>query len=260
MSCDLAGIGVLVTRPSGQAQPMCDLITNLGGTPVPFPTVAISGPQDLAMAEECLDQISGYDLLIFVSPNAVRFTLELMGNKALPTGLHIAAVGKGTARVLELSGIEVDLLPQDRFDSEALLELPELAEVEDQRILILRGNGGRALLGDTLHERGAEVEYAEVYTRNKVTADAAPLISAWSQQIQIATATSCEILENLFHLLGEPGRPLLCQTPLVVVSERIKTRARELGCDNIILANETSDQGLIRSICNWVEQDRTSQV
>jgi len=260
MSCDLAGIGVLVTRPSRQAKPLCDLIAAKGGTPVPFPTIAISGPEDPDGVTERLRKIAKFDLLVFVSPNAVRYTFSFLENRPLPKGSRVAVVGKGTDRALREFGRYADLLPEERFDSEGLLAMPQLQHMADRTVLILRGNGGRPLLGDTLMLRGARVEYAEVYTRNKVTADAAPLVSAWSQQIQIATATSCEILENLFHLLGEPGRPLLCQTPLVVVSERIKTRARELGCNNIILADEASDQGLIRSICNWVEQGRASQV
>ncbi len=260
MSCDLAGIGVLVTRPSGQAQPLCDLIANLGGTPVPFPTISISGPQDPAAAKARLEQMEGYDLLIFVSPNAVRYTFSLLGESSLPKDSRVAVVGKGTDRALREFGIYADLLPEERFDSEGLLVMPQLQQMADRSVLILRGNGGRALLGDTLMLRGARVEYAEVYSRNMVTADVTPLISSWSQQIKIATVTSCEILENLFQLLGAQGQPLLCQTPLVVVSERIQLRAQKLGCKHIILAHEASDQGLVRSICDWMEQGRINPV
>ena len=36
--CDLAGRGVLVTRPKEQAAALCRLIEMAGGRPIPFPT------------------------------------------------------------------------------------------------------------------------------------------------------------------------------------------------------------------------------
>ncbi len=254
MSCDLTGIGVLITRPLGQAEPLCDLICAQGGNAMRFPTIAIHGPEDPARARALLRQLPKYDLAIFVSPNAVRYGVELLGEHGVPPRLPVAAVGKGTARVLSEMGIAVDVLPQQRFDSEALLGLPQLTQVAGKRVLILRGNGGRPLLGDTLHERGAEVQYVEVYTRQYLTTDATALLSTWYEQVQIVTVTSCEILDGLFRILGEPGQPRLCQTPLVVVSERIRDRALELGCNQIIVAPEASDQGLLRAVCNWAEE------
>jgi uroporphyrinogen-III synthase len=100
-------------------------------------------------------------------------------------------------------------------------------------------------------QRGAEVNYAEVYSRKIATADPAPLIANWEREVDIVTATSCGILENLFSLLGEKGRNLLRTTPLAVVSERIMVRAQEFGCEKVILANEASDQGLLLAICDW---------
>ncbi|MCP3672040.1 MAG: uroporphyrinogen-III synthase [Gammaproteobacteria bacterium] len=253
MSCDLTGIGVLITRPRGQAEALCDLISDRGGSTISFPTITIDGPEDPVRARALLRQMPECDLVIFVSPNAVRYGFALLGEYGLPPGLPVAAVGKGSARVLAEMGITVDILPQQQFDSEALLELPQLTRVAGKRIFILRGNGGRSLLGDTLRERGAEVEYVEVYTRQQVTADTTPLLSTWYEQVQIVTVTSCEILDNLSRMLGERGHSLLCQTPLVVVSERIQAQARVLGCNHTVVAPEASDQGLLRSICNWAE-------
>lgn len=253
MSCDLRGIGVLVTRPSGQAEPLCGLIAAQGGTAIRFPTISIVPVSDPVDARRHLQQIYGFQLIIFVSPNAVGYGLELMEGAEFSTETKVAAVGKGTARILTEKGIEVDILPRERFDSEALLSQPELTDVAGKRILIVRGKGGRNLLADTLRARGAAVEYAEVYSREIGDVNAGPLVASWQTQVQIVVATSCEILENLFEILGESGSSLLRQTALVVVSKRIQMRARELGCNNIILADEASDQGLLTSICNWVK-------
>ncbi len=250
---DLNGIGVLVTRPSGQADALCRLIFEHGGRAIHFPTIAIGPAEDLAAVKKLLQRVSDYQIVIFISPNAVRYGLQLMDGDDLPADIRICAVGKGTARVLSDNGIEVDLSPEKRFDSESLLALPELNDVAGKRILILRGNGGRGLLGDSLQERGAAVDYAEVYSRGIPSVDAEPLLSAWDREVDIVTVTSREVLDNLFSLLGEAGRVLLSETPLVVVSERIMVRARELGCRNIVLADEASDRGLLKAVCGWAE-------
>ncbi len=255
MGCDLHDIGVLVTRPDGQAGPLCDLITAQGGRAIRFPAITIAPADDPHEAMMALQRINDFNLVIFVSPNAVRYGLELLGGGGLSAETRVAAIGKGSARILAERGVEVDILPEGRFDSESLLALPELTDVAGMRILIVRGTGGRPLLADTLRARGAEVEYAEVYSREIGDAEAGSLIASWRTQVQIAVATSCEILDNLFLMLGETGAGMLRQTPLVVVSERIQMRAHELGCNNIIMADEASDQGLLRSICNWAREN-----
>jgi uroporphyrinogen-III synthase len=251
MSCNLQGIGVLVTRPDGQAKALCDLITKHGGNPIHFPVITIDPPDDKAAAKLILNEIGRYDVVIFISPNSVRYSLDLISGDTLPANLLICAVGKGTARVLEESGIKVDVSPEGPFDSESLLAMPELSQVAAKNILIVRGNGGRGLLGDTLRKRGAVVDYVEVYSRKISSQNPDPLITEWDRGVNIVTVTSCGILDNLFTLLGDAGRAKLCSTPLIVVSQRIKSRAQEHGCNTIVLASEASDQGLLYAICEW---------
>jgi uroporphyrinogen-III synthase len=250
--CDLSGIGVLVTRPAHQGEALCRLIRSYGGRPIHFPALEIHGPEDPAALRTLLAGIEHYDIAFFVSANAVHYGLELLGG-TLPASLQVAAVGTGTARALAAYAIAVALLPEERFDSAALLALPALQQVAGKRILIFRGNGGHPLLGDTLRERGAEVVYAEVYRRERPAADAAPLRARWPQEIRIVTATSLELLHNLVVLLGEAGRSLLQETPLVVVSEAMRRRAEELGCRHVLMAPRAEDAALVATICDWAQ-------
>jgi uroporphyrinogen-III synthase len=123
--------------------------------------------------------------------------------------------------------------------------------MDGQQVLIVRGEGGRPLLGDSLRARGAKVGYAEVYRRVRPQADIAPLIARWSGEIDLVTATSAELLDNLVGMLGEAGWPLLRRTPLLVISERMRDAAERLGFETILLAPGADDASLLDAICSW---------
>lgn len=248
--CRLDGHGVLVTRPARQAERLCALIEAHGGRPVRFPGVEIRDPADPAAAGALLGAANDFDLLLFVSPNAVERAVPLLPR---PPRATLGAVGEGTARALRAHGLEPGILPVASADSEGLLALPALQAVRGKRILIVRGEGGRPLLGDELRARGAEVSYAEVYRRALPTVDAAPLIAAWPRQIRVVVATSREILDNLVTLLGATGRTLLLQTPLVVVNERLAAHARAIGVGRVVVASGPGDEDLVRAACDALQ-------
>lgn len=91
----------------------------------------------------------------------------IRARRQLPASLRIAAIGKGSAKVLAQYGVQNVITPKQKFDSEALLELPELQAITGKRIVIFRGDGGRELLDDELARRGARYEYAECYRHQK---------------------------------------------------------------------------------------------
>ncbi len=251
--CHLGGIGVLVTRPARQADELCERIERAHGRPVRFPTLEILGPADPQAVRRRLAEIRPGDLLIFVSANAAEFAFPLLP-ESLPLDLPIAAVGTATARGLSALGLDPTLIPSESYDSEGLLALPELQAVRGRRIHIIRGNGGRPTLGDTLRDRGAEVDYVEVYRRELPQRNPANLIAGWEQMIAVVTVTSTAILDNLFTLLGPAGGPLVRQTPLIVVSERTAEHAAERGCESIYIADSAADADVLIELCRMREE------
>ena len=148
-----AGRGVVVTRPRELARPLAELIEGRGGRAFLFPAVEI---QPLA-PPAALRRIAEFDLIVFVSPSAARTALRAM--PPWPENVMAAAVGAGTRRELERAGISRVVGPASGADSEALLAAGPMHAVAHKRVLIVRGEGGRALLGETLSARGAIVEY-----------------------------------------------------------------------------------------------------
>ena len=247
----LSGINILVTRPAHQAQFLIDRIRAMGGNPIPFPVLEITDIDDPASLIDVIARLDEFDWAIFVSPNAVNKAMKLITkhHSIFPKQLKIAVVGKGSADALKRYGINEALVPTDQFDSEALLELNELQNMKGKRVVIFRGNGGRQLLGDTLIQRGAIVEYATCYQRGKPTADTTPLLTAWSQNpIHAVIITSSEGLHNLFDIIGSLGQQLLKLTPIFTVHERIAQTAKDLKLKKIVYSPSHGDEGLLESL------------
>ncbi len=245
----LAGRGIVVTRPAHQAAPLAAMIRAAGGKPIVFPVLEILDTADMQPLIEVIDRLDAYSLAIFISPNAVvRAMNQIVARRAWPAGLRAAAVGKGSVKELKRFGIADVIAPLRVFDSERLLELPQLQAVAGQRVVIFRGDGGRELLGDTLTARGAQVEYVECYRRARPRVDAAPLLKAWARnEVHAVIVTSSAGLRNLFEMVGKLGQSWLRRTPVLAPHPRIAAAARELGCIHVV-ETAPGDDGLIAAL------------
>ncbi|MFO7603605.1 MAG: uroporphyrinogen-III synthase [Gammaproteobacteria bacterium] len=253
---DLRGLGVLVTRPAGQAEPLCALITAAGGRPYRLPCLSIE-PVDAAAQQQAqaqLRQLHATDLLIFISANAVQFCQSLLGpGRDWLAGAHTASIGRATARAFSSAFARPpDLVPSGDSTSEALLARPELQQVEGRRIFIIRGEGGRTLLADTLQQRGAEVHYVNVYRRGLPPFALTDHLDALRREVDVITSSSTESLRNLVQLLGEPLGAWLWSRPLFVIHQRQVAPAQALGFKIIpAVAATTSDEALLSAIIEW---------
>ncbi len=231
----LAGKRVLVSRPREQAAGLAQLIREEGGEPIVFPAIEIAAVADLREFYAVADRLEQFDLAIFVSPTAAQKALELLDQRPWPKRLRIAAIGAGTRRELERRGVSSVIAPTGEADSEALLALPELASVQHRAIVIFRGRGGREVLGKTLAERGARVEYAECYRRVRPAVLASE--PSWARTaLDAVTVSSSEGLANLATLLGTWRRDWLRESALFVPHARVAAEAARLGARETIVA------------------------
>ncbi len=193
----LAGTSVLVTRPLAQAQSLAEGIKAHGGIPIVLPAIDIAAAQDPDTARAVLSDVQQCHALIFVSRNAVRYGAPLLGT-ASTAMCELFAVGKSTAQAMQEAGLAGATWPCNDYSSSALLELDALqaARIENRRIIVVRGEGGSDTLADGLRKRGALVEYAEVYRRQRAADTAGALHKA---RPDIIIATSAEVI-------GQSGR------------------------------------------------------
>jgi len=226
----LAGKRIVVTRPAEQAKGLLARIREAGGEAFACPTLEIRELEDAAPFLAVVERLDQFDLAIFVSRNAVRKGLALLGDRRWPAHLALATVGRGSREELEAAGFAGVIAPPGQPDSEALLALPALNDVKGKRIVIFRGDGGRALLGEQLARRGAAVTYAACYRRALPAAGAGPLLAAWARgPVDAVTVSSGEGLANLALLLGDTATQRLRDTPLFVPHARVAAQAARLG-------------------------------
>lgn len=246
-------ITCLVTRPAHQNQTLNKILLQAGFRIINFPTIAINAASATAILKALPDYIQQFNVALFVSRNAVDFSFKYLDAAALPSSLQLGVIGKGTCQALKKHGLESHIISADNYNSEGLLASKLLLQVKGKRVLILRGQQGRNLLGDTLRERGADVEYCEVYRRalpeytpdyfEKLSKDYFP---------DIAIFTSAEGLNNGLQLLDEVQADRLRCIPWLLISERMRETARDLRHNaDIIIAHSASDEGIVQALVEW---------
>jgi uroporphyrinogen-III synthase len=248
---ELRGLRVLVTRPAAQAERLCRLIDAAGGEAFCLPAIDILEPVDSYHLESVVASLANYDLAVFISVNAVTRGLDFItAHGEWPLHVRIATVGARSAGALTRYGLAADLVPEHHFSSEGLLALDDLQDMRGKRVLIFRGDGGREYLRDTLVERGAEVDYVEVYRRACPLVDPQEIMPYWEPgTLDVITITSNESLQNLFDMAGVEGQPLLREIPLLVVGERQAALAQQLGfARQPLLAEHASDEAIVAAL------------
>ncbi len=246
----LKGKTVLITRPEKQAETLFELLKQKQAAPVLLPLLSIK-----TLAFETLDaalgNIQDYDKIIFVSRNAVEICFAYLNEKHISLSKQAClAIGAATLRTLIEHGFESRQEVQEQATTETLLADEQLSKtnVQDKSILIVRGQGGRETLGEELQNRGAQVKYAEIYSREKVAYSSEEKQEIIAIKPDVIVLTSNEGINAYYELFQTLETSMIENKPLVVLSERNKLYAKDLGFSGAIqIAEQTSDQGLLEA-------------
>lgn len=241
---------IMITRPAHQAGNLIKNLQNSGTEVFAFPTIAIEPIklQDNALASP----LNQYHIIIFISPNAVEHSASLLSShKESLQKVKFATVGQGSARsILNLLGRQADIIPEKEFNSEGLLSHPQLQDVANKRILIIKGKGGRETLRETLQQRGAQLEEIDVYQRVMPDINNQPAIEdLQNHTIAAIVITSGEAIKNLVAMLPSSSHSELFKVPLILVNQRQAEIARESGFHApVYLSVTASDDSIINCL------------
>ncbi|MEW5838851.1 MAG: uroporphyrinogen-III synthase [Pseudomonadota bacterium] len=246
---------IVLTRPTGQNEALAARIRAAGGEVILLPLLDIAPPAAPLSVQSLHAQLARSDWAIFISPNAVRMALRVLPAADWPTTLRLAAIGQGTARTLREAGLGEALAPAAGADSESLLALAEFAQPSGRRILLVRGEGGRELLAQTLTERGASVEHAVVYRRLACP----PGLPALRQQIggerTLWVITSSEALRVLLGAAQHAADAAwLCAQDFVFAHPRIAELGAKSGLNRGMIAPSPEDDAVFKLLMSLTQK------
>jgi uroporphyrinogen-III synthase len=238
---------VLVTRPVPQAAGWVARLRDEGIDAVALPLICIGPATDAAAVHQAWASLATQRLVVFVSPNAAeQFMAAQPPGAAWPAHAHAGSTGPGTTQVLRRLGVPVERIVEPaaesaQFDSEALWRQLQRGDWHGAPVLIVRGDGGRDWLADTLREQGAQVALLAAYRRSAPELDAAgrALLQAalGAPRSHLWFFSSSEAIANLAVLAGDAADWSLARA--LATHPRIAARAQQLGLADVTLTRPT---------------------
>ncbi|WP_458526661.1 uroporphyrinogen-III synthase [Onishia taeanensis] len=276
---------VLITRPGERAARLATAISAVGAAPEPLAVMRLEALPETPEQRSLWLDIDQFRRVVVVSPFAADCLVDALDRywPQLPVGVDFYAVGAATAAILhERLGVRVHVPDpmramagrgsgesqsgaegeshavsqgqdaQARGDtSEALLALPSLQVLNEQKVLVVAGEGGRPLLADTLAARGARLTRLAVYRRVLLPPDASMQQRLTTGDYAALVVSSGEILE---HLAGW-CQPAALNQPLIVSSQRLVTLAGSLGFANCRVAAGATPDALAAEVARACHLD-----
>ncbi len=241
----------LVTRPEPQASQLVQSLALAGLRALALPMIAIQPLPESAPLRAIWQNLAQFDKVIVTSTAAAQIGLYQAEQywPQWPAGLMWFAIGQATASVMQQLSIDSALSDQG-VDSEALLVLPSLQAIQQQRVLLIKGKGGRSLIQQTLESRGADVTVCCVYERIEPAyhaQDVEQLIK--DQGVTTIIATSGEIASNLLEYIDGT---MAANLQLIVPSERVALLQQNQQWADIFVAEGASDQAILKCIQRYI--------
>lgn len=245
MIADNGQIPFLITRPAGKADNLLAALDEAGVGYLYQPLITTA---QVTITPYDVQQLQQADAIVFVSVSAVSCLQQQIEGTQLSAPLF--AVGQTTALALKRWLGREAIVPDDQR-SEGLLQLAQLQQVAGKQVVVVRGNAGRELIKQGLVARGASVRYVQSYKRVPLPLDGIQLCQQWQLAgIRCIVATSNEILQLLFSLVGADHQHWLTQRDWILVSPRMRDSAIALGiaAQRIVVAENANDGALLAAV------------
>ncbi len=266
---------IIVTRPTGQARRLTELIEAATQTVFPsvqmvsLPLLTIIPKNDLALLTQLRTALQRATLIIFVSPNAIECAMRAIDEahssweQLVNPGVKIGVVGQSSQEALIRHGLakESILVPaHDESDSEGLWRVLQttISDWSKESVFIIKGEGGRETLMEQFRSVGAALEVVSIYARIPLDL-ASPLWQSCAEldpQHTLWTLTSSEAVRHLGERCKEVNRiPRLAieNSSALCTHANIAHAAQQIGFRNISVC-EPRDESISQSAAAWLAE------
>lgn len=250
----MMGWRLLLTRPLEECQQAAALLSAQGVYSHSLPLLAIEPLPETPEQRTLMMNLDLYHAVLVISKPAARLGLELL-DRYWPQpiwGQPWFAVGSATAQILQDYGLDA-FYPELEADSEGLLAHPLLTKALAQptpRVLLIKGEGGRALLAETLRAQGVQVDELVLYRR--VLPEYAPdklLQCIQAEKLNGIVVSSGQGLLSLRDLAASAW-PYLNPLTLFVPSTRVADMAKHMGLGNVVDCQGAGTSALLTALQN----------
>ncbi len=234
---------VLLTRPLTQVREFERKLILNNYQPLLFPSLVIK-PLNATLTKV------NFDIVIFISVNAVNYGAKYLTKISKKKPILIAAIGTTTKKRLEHYGFKVDITPTGVASSEALLATKALVNISDKNILIIRGRGGREILKNNLSINNS-VLYLEVYYRkiaNTSIEHKHSLNKFLANKLGVIMLNSIDTLEAFLTIVDNINTNYvtkLQQYPVIVLGNRVAKAVKKSGFVNHFVATSYDNDSLL---------------
>lgn len=257
---------VLIVRPENKCEQTCSYFRSHGVTCEGLPLMALEAVENkLAHLHAILLSLSADDWIISTSTFASKLVINEFKtlkntDKVFQSlqGVSWFAIGEKSAQILMSENLPLPrkvIFPKKETSEGLLAHLEKFSTYDTKvevfpekkrKIIILKGEGGRTLLRDSLAAKGHQVMESDLYKRKIV--EPAMLSKSWYQShISCVVVTSGELLQATFQYFGDDNQWLRL-LPWVVVSERMANIAKDYGIKTIFVSPAANNGALLSTI------------
>ena len=245
----LSGRTVLVSPNEARGE-LATQLTRQGARVLPWPILDIGEPEHSQTLDEAIENLFGYDWIIFNNANAVNFFLgrfQTLGHEISELDdLRVCGVGEETVHRLEESQIHIDVIP-DRLSTRATFGAIEAYVggrdgIRGLNVLIPGAGTSRGYLQDAFENAGGRVDLVATYRTSAVNDLArvgALLAGGGIDCVAFTTASEVRVFAGVFDT---NNLDLLLAGVAVACPDEITAKAAEFGLTADIVTREMQAQ------------------
>ena len=248
---------VLLVAPDSSLRPHLE---SAGFQIITWPGLQLAPLENSAALDEAIANLYGYDWIIFINIDAVRFFLERVEQQSREVSdldsIRVCAIGETTSTALEHARVHVDVVAKETNPSAILEQLAVYAggveHLDRLSFLLPQAAIGRDYLKDPLENIGARVDVVNAYQTvadgdlTRLTGLQSMLLTNSVDAVVFSRPAEVSELARVFDT-NSPG--VLLRNVLVVAADDATTNAaQEAGISQPLQPNEGSVKAIIDSL------------